>query len=269
MAVTGERHAVKKPLIGSGVYALMAYWALCFIVYFIIDLCLDLYADNDYAAVAWYAGLAALPLAIYTLYISGRSLFEQWYTYLIYPLLTGGIYFASAYFTALNLDLLTSACFKPTTELVLPVQNVQRVVARKAGFIHTNVLLRYQQKTVKFKGTRTSYFLLKPYKQLNVKLGQSYLGSYYITHIQVPNNQRWAARGAYLKDWFKRSVWVLIIVFLVFAFSLLKDRYFPASYTVKKSAVNPYTKYFKQLIIITTSIFGLFIIVLLLIGLFG
>jgi hypothetical protein len=44
------------------------------------------------------------------------------------------------------------------TELVLPVQAIQRVFARKAGFTPTDVALVYQNHSVTFEETRTNFF---------------------------------------------------------------------------------------------------------------
>jgi hypothetical protein len=85
-------------------------------------------------------------------------LFTSWFTYVIFPLIILGLYLVSAYFTPLKLDLLISAAVKPKTELVLPVQAIQRVFARKAGFTPTDVALVYQNHSVTFEGTRTSFF---------------------------------------------------------------------------------------------------------------
>lgn len=270
MAVKNREHNNgNKKLIGIAGYALITYWSLCAVIYLITDICLDLYTDEDYVNVFWYAGIIVLPLAAYSVYAGRQELLTRWYTYILFPLIIYGLYAGSAYFTALNVDLLMSAAFKPTTELVTPVENVQRIFARKIGFTHTNVVLHYQQKSVIFKGTRTSYFLLKPYKTLQVKIGQSYLGNYYVSHIQLPAYKRWIARGAFIKDWFHRYLWLLIALPLLYIVSLLKDKYFPAQPVNKKPPVNPYIKYLKVLFTVLIVLLGSFMIILLLMGLFS
>ncbi|MFD1258355.1 hypothetical protein ACFQ3S_16235 [Mucilaginibacter terrae] len=262
-----KQQVISGPSVGFAGYFLLGYWIFFALVHFTIDIFIDLYTDEDYLNVFWYAAAIALPFAAYTLYLGRQSLFTSWYMRIIFPLIMYGLYLGSAYFTILKLDLLMSTAIKPVTEQVLPVKNIQQVYARKAGFIHTNVTLVYQQRLVTFEGTRTSYFLLKPYKALQVKIGRSYLGSYYINHINIAAHERWAARKAYFKNWFDRYYWLLIAFPLLFAFGWLKDKYFPAYAANLKVVEKPYYKFFKRLFVILVTLFGLFILVLLLVGL--
>lgn len=258
-----------RPSVGIAAYVLLGYWVFFAVVYFTIDIFIDLYTDEDYLSVLWYAAAIALPFAAYTMYLGRQSLFTSWYTYVIFPLIIYGLYLGSAYFTLLKLDLLMSAAVKPVTEQVLPVKHVQQVFARKAGFIHTDITLAYQQRSVTFEGTRTSYFLLKPYQTLQVKIGRSYLGSYFVTHINIPAHERWAARAAYFKNWFERYYWLMIALPILLAFGWFKDKYFPASPSNAKTAEKPYHKFFKRLFIIVITVFSLFMLLLLLVGLFA
>jgi len=248
---------------------IIAYWVFCAVVYLTIDLFIDLYTDYDYIHVFWWTALIILPLAAYSIYFTRKSLLSTWYTYLIFPMIIYGLYLGSAYFTALRLDLLISASIKPETEQVLPVKSVQQIFARKTGFINTDVTLRYQQQLITFEGTRTSYFFLKYRKAIRGSVGQSYLGNYYIPQIQIPGHERWAARWAYLKDWFKRYYWLLIALPLLFGFGSLKEKYFPAHPANTPPVKRPYYKFFRLLFIVIISLFVLFMLLLLLLGLFS
>lgn len=268
MAVKKLQQPSINPSARLGGYILVAYWGVWAVIYVIKDIFLDLYTDEDFLSVVWYAGVIVLPITAYTLYLGRQSFFSAWYTYLFYPLLIYGLYLGSAYFTYLNLDLLASAAFKNTTEQVTSVEHVERIFARKLGFTHTDVVLHYQGKSISFQGTRSSYFLLKPHKRLQIKIGRSYLGNYYVSQLHLPAAERWAARWAYWKDWFHRYWWLLILLPILFMLRLLTDKFFPPKPADKKVAAHPYLKFLKTLGIILLAIFGLFMLMLLYIGLF-
>lgn len=160
-----------------------------------------------------------------------------------------------------------SAAVKPFKDYLLPVKTVRQVFAGKAGFVHSNITLAYHHQLMTFEGTRTSYFLLKPYKSLQVKIGRSYLGSYYVTQMNIPAHERWLARKDYLKNWFDRYYWLLIAFSLFFAFGWFKDKYFPASAAVANTPDKAYRKFFKRLFVVLMILFALFMLLLLLIGL--
>jgi hypothetical protein len=267
MVTKAKRQVSSRPPVGFAGYLLLAYWLFFAIIHLTIDLFIDLYTDKDYSSAFWLAAAVALPLTAYTIYLARRSLFTGWYTYVLFPLIIFALYLGSAYFTALKLDLLISAGVNHEKEQVLPVKSIQRVYARKAGFIHTNVALGYQNHLVTFEGTRTSYFLLSPYQSLRVKIGRSYLGSDYITHVNISEQQRWAARWAYVKDWFHRYYWLLILLPLLFGFGIFKDKYFPALKSDAKHIRKPFSIALKRLIIILLTLFGLFMLTVLLFGL--
>lgn len=270
MAKKNKYQASNQKPFGIGGYVLLSYWLFFAIIHLTIDLFIDLHTDENYGSVFWCTAVIALVFTAYTIYLTRGSVFTTWYTYLILPLIIYGLYLGTAYFTALKLDVLISAMVKPETKHVLAVKDVRQVFARKAGFIHTNVTLQYQQQLLTFEGTRTSYFLLKPHKLINVKMGQSYLGDYYITHINLPVHERWVARGAYIKNWFSRYYWLLIALPLIFSVSGVKSKYFANSDNkVIVPAKKPYSRFLKLLFIVLFSLVGLFMLVVLLVGLFG
>ncbi|RYE01783.1 MAG: hypothetical protein EOP44_07500 [Sphingobacteriaceae bacterium] len=267
MAKKQHRKTGKKLSISFWGYYLLAYWSLCTVIYLVTDLFLDLYTTHEFLSVLWFAAILALPLAAYTLYAGRETLFITWYGAVFFSLIVYGLYLGSAYFTVLKLDLLLSAALKSTQNLELPVQQVNRVMARKGGFIYTDVGLSYQGKTIGFEGTRTSYFLLKPYHKLQVNIGQSYLGNDYVTHIELPAHERWAARLAYLKDWFSRYWWLYAAFALWVLFSILKDRFFPAHPAQPKPKNHPYKKKLRIVAVVLVGFFGLIMLILLLAGL--
>jgi hypothetical protein len=267
--VKGKQRTSNTPSLSLAGYLFMGYWLFCAVVYLTIDLFIDLYTDYDYPRVFWCTAIMTLPLAACTVYLARKSLLTNWYTYIISPLIIYGLYLMSAYFTVLKLDLLISASIEPETEQVLPVKNVQRVFARKSGFIHTDVTLRYQQQLIYFEGTRTSYFFLKSHREIQANIGQSHLGNYYVTQIHIPSHERWVARQAYLKDWLNRYYWLFIGLALLIVFGRLKDKFFPAAADKPMPAYKPYSRFIRVSFIITASLFGLFMLVVLLLGLFG
>jgi hypothetical protein len=147
MATQAKSQVGTRPSVGFSGYVSLAYWGLFAIIYIIVDLFIDLYTDVDYSSVFWCAAVIALPFTVITFYLGRESLFTRWYTYLVFPAIIYSLYLGSAYFTALKLDLLVSASVKPVTEIVMSVNNVQQVFARRAGFIHTDVTLDYQNKS--------------------------------------------------------------------------------------------------------------------------
>ena len=267
MASRTKKPSTRRPSVGFGGYFLLTYWLICLLIFLCTDLFIDLYVDVVYSQIFWYASIISLFLTSYTIYLLGKSIFSSWYTYLILPLLFFALYLSSAYFTALKLDFLLSASLKSEQKLVLPVKDVQRVFARKAGNVNSNVTLKYRNQLILFTGTRTSYFLLKPYPTLEVNLGKSYLGTYYITDINVPSQMRWAARAAYLQDWFTRHYWLLIALPLIMLFSWIKDRYFPSKIVAMPNAKNSFGILFRRVAVILIIIFALGILGILLLGL--
>ncbi|WP_345950028.1 hypothetical protein ABDD95_00955 [Mucilaginibacter sp. PAMB04274] len=269
MVTKAKRKESSGQSVGFAGYILLAYWIFFAIIHLTIDLFIDLYTDKDYSIAFWWAGAVALPLAACTSYLTRNSLFTGRYTDVVFSLIILGLYLGSAYFTTLKLDLLISAAVKPEKEQVFPVKTVRRIFSPKLGFIQTEVALAYPNQLVTFKGTRTSYFLLRPYQALRVKTGRSFLGSDYVTHISVHEQERWAARWAYVKDWFHRYYWLMIVLPLFFVFELIKDKYFPASPANTSITKRPFKIVLKRLLVIILTLFCLFMLVVLLFGLFG
>jgi hypothetical protein len=267
MAKNANPRSIKKPSFGFAGYLLLSYWAFFFIIHLITDVFIDLYTDKDYSTAFGLALAIALPLAAYTTYLGKDSIFSSWYSYMVFPLVISGLYLASAYFTLLKLDLLISAAVKNETEQVVPVKAIKRVFARKAGFIYTNVSVIYNNQLVTLEGTRTSYFLLSHYQTLRFKMGRSFLGSDYITYIEAPEKARWDARWAYVKDWFKRSYWVAIIMAILFLFGLFKDKFFTSLLPAARTNPGPIRKLLKGLFVITLALLVISMLVLLILSL--
>lgn len=251
------------PLVRTGKYLLLAYWLLCIGIYFTVDLFIDLYTANDLLTALWYAVIISIPVTGVTLYYMRKDLVTKWYNYILYPVITFGVYLGCTYFNVLNADLLLSAAIRPNTEQVMPVKQVQQVFARKIGFIHTDVTLKYQGKPVVFQGTRTSYFLLVGKKEIRANVGRSYLGNLYAVHLQIPARERWLARGAYISNWFHRYWWMLIGGAVFFILSLLKDKFFPKP-VLSPKASSRFRKFTDVLLIVILSGIGLTILVLVL-----
>ena len=267
MAKKAKSFFNNRPTISIGVYIILIYWLVWAIIYFSIDLFIDLYTDLDYSTVFWYTAVAAIPFTFYTVSVVGKWAFSKWYHYVILPLLIYGFYVGSAYFSVLKIDLLFSALFKKEITTTLPIRDVQRVFARKSGNIHTNVSVLYKSSVLTLQGSRTSYFLLKDFREINVNIGQSYLGSYYATYISIPTKARWNARGEYFKDWFQRHFWLLAVLALLAAYGWLKQKYFPKPLKSAKAIQGPYVRFFRRIFFAAILLFAVFMVIVLLVGL--
>jgi hypothetical protein len=65
MAKKAKSFFNNRPIIGIGVYIILIYWLVWAIIYFSIDLFIDLYTDLDYSTVFWYTAVAAIPTKLY------------------------------------------------------------------------------------------------------------------------------------------------------------------------------------------------------------
>ncbi len=254
---------LEPPLIRAGKYLLLAYWVLCAGIYLTVDLFIDLYTTDDFTSALWYAVIISLPVTAVTLYYLRKEVAARWYTYILYPAITFGLYLGCTYFNVLNADLLLSGAFRPCTEQVMPIEHIQQVIARKIGFIHTDITLEFQGKPVTFQGTRTSFFLLNGKKEVRAEVGQSYLGNLYAVRLQIPARKRWLARGAYISNWFHRYLWVLIGIPLLFILGLLKDRFFSKP-MLSPAFSSRFRKFSDILLLVILSATGLIVLVLVL-----
>ncbi|WP_420153216.1 hypothetical protein [Siphonobacter sp.] len=205
---------------------LLGYGILVLMVHVSIDYFLDLYTFTDSGTVALVAGVAVLPLAVYTLFRLLPILEWPWYGNVLISFAIGGFYVLSAYFTVKKLDLLWSVATRPGTEQQWPIGAVEKVFAGRAGFVHTQVTLRMNQKPIPLEASRSSYFWLKNRKTIRGKVSISGLNEYVIRELDVSANERWQARGAYGQDWFQRYRWLGILLVLYVIWQVLKDRFF-------------------------------------------
>ncbi|MVN91569.1 hypothetical protein [Mucilaginibacter aquatilis] len=248
-------------------YILLIFWAVCSLIYFTLDIWLDLYTYKDSAKVAWYMGIAVMPLVAYTIYLGKEIFFSKWYYGIILTISTFGIYFFAAYFSLLNIDLLVSAAFGPAKKMVLPVERVERVFARKAGFVHTNVTIKYNHRLYVLEGTRTSYYYLRDKKQLRAMIGRSYTGNIYAVKLNVAPHQRYQARWLYIKDWFSRYWWLFVAFTLYILYYSFRGKYF--SNAIKKSHKNQSRHFFilNRVKVILLAVFFIGMILILAAGL--
>ncbi|RZL62021.1 MAG: hypothetical protein EOO93_10870 [Pedobacter sp.] len=244
-----------------------AYVVFCLAVYIVVDLVIDIHTYNDSV---WLCkcvlAFAVLP-AVFTLFFLNKlDVFSSWYSYIIYPLLFYLFYFGSAYFTALNLDLIIGYYTKNKQIEVLPVKKITKVFAGRAGFVHTDIQVAYNDDNLILQGTRSGYYLLQGVSQIEVKITRSYLGNYVGVLRHPTSNQRWNARWSYFKDWLYRYS-ILVPVFIL----IIAGGYFwkKAFYGIKKKLGGISSKYSKLIksLLIGICIIGIsFILLILILG---
>jgi hypothetical protein len=205
--------------------AIIGTWAV--LTYALALLLFNMYTSEDSAVLFWCAVVVFTPAGIYFAIPMAARENAKWYKFLGYSIMISLFLVFMGYFTLLKTDLLWSLFTKPTTSGILYIKNVKKDYLPKHGWDHTNVNTIYNNKPLEFEATRTAYFLLKDKDSLNVTIGRSIVGNYFITDIHLPGTERWAARKSYWINWVERYIWVA--VFLVFAFMVvqLKERYFP------------------------------------------
>jgi hypothetical protein len=195
------------------------------LTYSLALLLLNMYTSEDSAVLFWCAVVVFLPAGVYLAVPIVARVDGKWYKSVGYSVMTSLFLVFIGYFTLLKTDLLWSLFTKTTTSGILYIKNVKKNYLPKHGWNHTNVNTIYNNKPLQFEATRTAYFLLKDKDSLNVTIGRSITGNYFITDIHLPATERWAARKSYGINWIQRYAWVA--VFLVFTFMVvqLKERY--------------------------------------------
>jgi hypothetical protein len=141
-------------------------------------------------------------------------------------LVIGGLYVSSGYYTAKKLDLILSSIIKSTATYQLPIISVSKVIAGRAGFIHTDVIVKYGNKPLRLEGGRCSFFLLQNKKSIRVTMGHTFSGEYFGTYANVPFNERWRALQSYWQDWIKRYWWLAITFVLMLLWDPFKRKLF-------------------------------------------
>ncbi len=233
---------------------LIVVYICCVIaVYVLSATLLDMYTTAHSHTIGWCVGIT---MGLIAAYISTRLTLvksEKWYGYIgnfVGPFL---LLVFSGYYTCMKTDLLISALIKPTTVTNSQITAIKKITTRRAVFDHTNVTLRYNDKNITFKAGSNFYFLLKNKKTLNVNIGQSFTGNYFITDIQLPAAERWAARSAYFKDWAHRHTWIAILLIIAIVVFLLILKFGPKQPLIKRK---PYS-FTKLMLIIMGIIFAL------------
>jgi hypothetical protein len=205
--------------------ASISTWAV--LTYLLALLLLNMYTSEDSAVLFWCAVVLFLPAGIYLAIPMAARENAKWYKYVGYSVMISSFLVFIGYFTLLKTDLLWSLFTKTTTSGILYIKDVKKDYLPKHGWDHTNVNTTYNNKPFQFEATRTAYFLLKDKDSLNVTIGRSITGNYFITDIHLPGTERWAARKSYWINWIQRYAWVA--GFLVFTYFVVqfKERYFP------------------------------------------
>jgi hypothetical protein len=175
--------------------AIISIWGV--LTYALALLLFNMYTSEDSAVLFWCAVVVFTPAGIYFAIPMAARENAKWYKFLGYSIMISLFLVFIGYFTLLKTDLLWSLFTKPTTSGILYIKNVKKDYLPKHGWDHTNVNTIYNNKPLEFEATRTAYFLLKDKDSLNVTIGRSIVGNYFITDIHLPGTERWAARKSY------------------------------------------------------------------------
>lgn len=186
---------------------------------------LNMYTLNNSAALFWCAVVIFLPAGVYFAISMAAEENARWYKYVAYSVMTSSFLVFLGYFTLLKSDLIWSLFTKPTASGVLYIKSVKKDYLPKHGWDHTTVKTVYLNKQLEFESSRTAFFLLKDKDSLNVTIGRSSTGNYFITDIHLEGTERWAARKRYWIDWVKRNLWVVAVFIFAFTVAQLKSRY--------------------------------------------
>ncbi|WP_374951049.1 hypothetical protein [Mucilaginibacter sp.] len=200
-------------------------WAVT--AYLLELLLVNMYTRNDSAVLFWCAVAVFLPAGVYFAIPMAAKENARWYKYIGYSVMTSLFLIFVGYFTLLKTDLLWSLLTKPTTSGVVYIKSLKKDYLPKHGWDHTNVNTIYNNKRLQFEASRTAFFLLKDKDSLNVTIGCSNTGNYFITDIHLPGVERWDARKTYWVDWVQRNLWVAVLLIFAFMVAILKERYWP------------------------------------------
>jgi len=208
-----------------GIIAGLLIWGA---LVFVLELSLlNMYTSTNSALLFWCAVIIFLPAGIYLAIRVATTEQARWYKYVGYSLMASLFLIFVGYFTLIKTDLLWSLFTKPTTSGTLYLKSVEKSYLPKHGWDHTNVNTIYNGKPLQFEASRTAFFLLRHKDSLNISIGRSYTGNYFVTDIHLPGGERWAARCAYWKNWVQRYTWMAFSLIFVFIVVQVKMRYFP------------------------------------------
>jgi hypothetical protein len=200
-------------------------WAV--LAYLLELMLLNMYTSYDSAVLFLCAVVIFLPTGFYFAITMVARENAKWYKYLGYSVMIPLFMVYVGYVTLLKTDLLWSLFTKTTTSGVVYIKSVEKDYLPKHGWDHTNVNTIYNNKPLQFEATRTAFFLLRDKDSLNVTIGRSNTGNYFITDIHLPGTERWAARKNYWINVIQGYSWVAVfLVFAVVVVQLMK-RYFP------------------------------------------
>jgi hypothetical protein len=218
---------MKKP-IKTWEVGMIAVFLIWIIMVYVLELSLlNMYTVVDSLMLFCCAVVIFLPAGVYLAIRITATENARWYKSVGYAIMASLFLVFMGYFTLLKTDLLWSLFTKPTTSGILYVKNVKKDYLPKHGWDHTNVNTIYNNKPLQFEASRTAFFLLKDKHSLNVTIGRSNIGNYFITDIHLPAVERWAARKYYLIDWVQRYSWFALFIIFAFIVAQLKMRYWP------------------------------------------
>lgn len=185
-------------------------------LYFVHDLAIDLYQYRSSGTTKWTIGILSATFMFRLFYRFGRGPDWKWFAKAFNFILFSGLLFMVLYSTFIKADILGSALYRNSTEQTISVREVRKHIASRGGFVGSYITVDIEGKEIEMDADRVHYFLLKDKKSLNVNLGRSFTGSYYITHIQLPESDWETARDQYRCDWLRRHwIWIVLILAVI------------------------------------------------------
>lgn len=207
-------------------WSLRIYWLLIIMIFLATGWFVDLHTFTDSIEMLCAAAIFTLPLIVYSLKLVLPDLQWRWYGNIFMSLVLGVLYLASGYYSIKRVDLILSSIVKPSIIKHLPVISVRKVLAGRSGFIHTDVVLKYDNIPLRLEGSRSSYFLLQNKKQITVAIGRTLLGEYFGNYVNMPFSSRWQAFKSYWQDWVQRYWWLAIVFVLMLLWDPFKRIFF-------------------------------------------
>lgn len=194
--------------------SLMRYWDWLLLILTIVG-CLVLdRAGQQFDMVAKYGALWVfgvsffVPLFTTVYFIWMYRLYDDgpWRTAGFYAVVTAGMLSIVWLYDALPRFVLLATVPAEVSSANLQDLDLEYVSRHyaKTTYIGSNVGIRYGGKIIRFKSSRTNYFLLAHARCIRAEIGQAVPGLYYVRNLQLLPNAREQARADY-RDFFWRS----------------------------------------------------------------
>lgn len=200
-------------LIFSYIIALVAV----ILIYFLRLWCFEMITTN-YGGF-YYALIFILSLAIVIFFHIRYKAPNRFKTHLMVVVYAGLLSFF-LYYTSVNLQMLFHSTVGESKTTVLKIDSVKahRIRSTIEGGL---IFVTYENQTIKFESSGTTYFALKDKSQIRLDIGTAGANNFYVSRIYWKDGEKWTARVLYWKYRFKFLKYFLGFILIVGAASLL------------------------------------------------